>query len=111
MDPETPGTDLLPDLAAGTLGGSGFDVPLGPGVYSYVIQQTGPQHTGYELDFVLRLLCIADFNTDGDVNTLDVLAFLNAWNAGEAAADVNLDGEVNTLDVLFFLNEWNNGCP
>jgi outer membrane protein assembly factor BamB len=26
--------------------------------------------------------CTADFNTDGQVNTLDVLAFLNAWSAG-----------------------------
>lgn len=26
--------------------------------------------------------CEGDFNGDGEVNTLDVLAFLNAWNAG-----------------------------
>ena len=54
--------------------------------------------------------CIADFNGDGDVNTLDVLAFLNAWNAGEGSADINGDGTVNTLDVLAFLNLWNAGC-
>ena len=54
--------------------------------------------------------CAADFNGDGDVNTLDVLAFLNAWTAGDAAADFNGDGDVNTLDVLAFLNAWNAGC-
>ncbi|MBN4052583.1 hypothetical protein JYT82_00560 [bacterium AH-315-K20] len=55
--------------------------------------------------------CIADFNSDGSVNTLDVLAFLNAWTAGDMTADINGDGDVNTLDVLAFLNAWNAGCP
>jgi len=54
--------------------------------------------------------CPADFNDDGDLNTLDVLAFLNAWNADEPAADFNNDGTVDTLDVLAFLNAWNGGC-
>lgn len=54
--------------------------------------------------------CPADFNGDGDLNTLDVLAFLNAWNADDPRADFNGDGEINTLDVLAFLNAWNAGC-
>ena len=58
----------------------------------------------------LDLACVADFNGDGAVNTLDVLAFLNAWNAGDISADVNGDGDINTLDVLAFLNLWAAGC-
>ncbi|MCC7387471.1 MAG: hypothetical protein IT431_01755 [Phycisphaerales bacterium] len=54
--------------------------------------------------------CVADFNDDGAVNTLDVLAFLNAWVSGDGSADINGDGDVNTLDVLAFLNLWNAGC-
>ena len=54
--------------------------------------------------------CGADFNNDGSVNTLDVLAFLNAWSAGDSSADINGDGSVNTLDVLAFLNLWSAGC-
>lgn len=54
--------------------------------------------------------CIADFNHDGTVNTQDVLAFLNAWNAGDPEADINEDGTVNTQDVLAFLNLWTAGC-
>ena len=54
--------------------------------------------------------CRADFNLDGSANTLDVLAFLNAWTAGDPRADFNLDGTVNTLDVLAFLNAWTAGC-
>jgi|GEM_PF-3493144 len=54
--------------------------------------------------------CDADFNGDDTVNTLDVLAFLNAWTAGESTADFNDDGSINTLDVLAFLNAWTAGC-
>lgn len=53
----------------------------------------------------------ADFNDDGNINTQDVLAFLNAWAGGEPAADCDGDGVVNTLDVLCFLNAWSAGCP
>lgn len=54
--------------------------------------------------------CLADFNDDTTVNTQDVLAFLNAWNAGESSADINADQTVNTQDVLAFLNLWTAGC-
>ncbi|MFG0241511.1 MAG: GC-type dockerin domain-anchored protein [Phycisphaerales bacterium JB054] len=62
-----------------------------------------------KLEFCLNS-CPADFNGDGDVNTLDVLAFLNAWSDGDPEADINEDGTVNTLDVLAFLNLWGAGC-
>jgi len=54
--------------------------------------------------------CAADFNGDGDVNTLDVLAFLNAWTGHDPRGDFNGDGTFNTLDVLAFLNAWTAGC-
>ena len=54
--------------------------------------------------------CVADFNHDGTVNTQDVLAFLNAWSAGDPGADINGDGNINTLDVTAFLNAWTGGC-
>lgn len=54
--------------------------------------------------------CAADFNGDGTVNTLDFLAYLNVYNAGDASADLNGDGVVNTLDFLAFLNLFNEGC-
>jgi glucose/arabinose dehydrogenase len=54
--------------------------------------------------------CPGDFNGDGVVDTRDVIAFLNAWAAGDASADFNGDGEVDTRDVLAFLNAWTAGC-
>ena len=55
-------------------------------------------------------VCPGDFDCSGAVNTLDVLAFLNAWSAGGDEGDFNADGTVNTLDVLQFLNAWSGGC-
>jgi hypothetical protein len=54
--------------------------------------------------------CPADFNGDGVVNTIDVLAFLNAWTAHDPRADFNGDGTIDTRDVLAFLNAWSAGC-
>ncbi len=69
-------------------------------------------HFPHDLVFTLlgTVACGADFNADGSVNTLDVLAFLNAWSAGDSTADFNHDGAINTLDVLAFLNAWSAGC-
>lgn len=47
------GSDLLPGLGTGGFGEIGFVGPLGPGTYSYVIQQTGPELNRYVLDFVV----------------------------------------------------------
>lgn len=54
--------------------------------------------------------CKADFNGDGEVNSLDVVDFLNAWNAQDSSGDFNQDGAISVLDVLEFLNAWNAGC-
>jgi len=50
---------LFPDAAANVLdrlglalqGGVGFGAPLGPGDYTFNVQQTGPELTGYSLSF------------------------------------------------------------
>lgn len=54
--------------------------------------------------------CAADFNGDGVVDTRDVLAFLNAWNAQDASSDCDGNGVIDTRDVLCYLNLWNAGC-
>ncbi|MBC6953865.1 MAG: hypothetical protein DWB46_06725 [Leptolyngbya sp.] len=62
-------------------------------------------------DALAASFCPADFNQDGSVNTLDLLAFLNAWTANDPNGDFNGDGTWNTLDVLAFLNAYNAPCP
>lgn len=61
-------------------------------------------------DAIAAAECPGDFNGDGDVNTVDVLAFLNAWNAGDGSADINGDGVIDTRDVVAFLNLWSADC-
>ncbi len=70
------------------------------------------QAAGWALDFVSSCGagCPADFNGDTVVNTLDFVAFLNAFVAGDAAADFNGDTAVNTLDFVAFLNAFVAGC-
>jgi hypothetical protein len=63
------------------------------------------------LDDLFPPECAADINFDGAVDTLDFLAFLNAWTAREPLADWNDDGAIDTLDFLAYLNAWVAGCP
>lgn len=53
LDLQPAGTNILADLAGAPFGGTGFTTPLGPGSYTYLVQQTGSEHTGYTLDFVV----------------------------------------------------------
>ena len=54
--------------------------------------------------------CLADINMDGELNFLDVSAFLALFADGELAADLTNDGQLNFLDVSAYLNEFAN-CP
>jgi hypothetical protein len=53
LDAQPTVVDLLPILAGAPLAGTGFDVPLGPGTYTYHVQQTSPEATAYSLEFVV----------------------------------------------------------
>ncbi|HZW10756.1 MAG TPA: GC-type dockerin domain-anchored protein, partial [Phycisphaerales bacterium] len=83
------------------------------GCVAYVTTHFAGSGNDYGYLYAIRAqecACAADFNGDGEVNTLDVLAFLNAWNAQDDRADFNGDGTIDTRDVLEFLNSWNSGC-
>ncbi|HZW08559.1 MAG TPA: FG-GAP-like repeat-containing protein [Phycisphaerales bacterium] len=62
--------------------------------------------------------CAGDFNGDGATDTIDFIAFLNAWaqqrdqdcSSGGCSADFNGDGDVDTLDFIAYLNAWVQGC-
>ena len=55
--------------------------------------------------------CQADFTGEGDLNFLDVSAFLSAFGNQEAEADFEQDGNFNFLDVSAFLAAFGAGCP
>ncbi|MDY7108970.1 MAG: S8 family serine peptidase [Planctomycetota bacterium] len=50
--------------------------------------------------------CPGDLDGDGDVDTADLLALLQAWGDAGGPADLNDDGIVNTADLLLLLEGW-----
>ncbi|HZW11496.1 MAG TPA: GC-type dockerin domain-anchored protein [Phycisphaerales bacterium] len=62
--------------------------------------------------------CPADFNADSEVDSRDVIAFLDAWvaertqdcSSGGCATDLDDNGVVDSRDVVAFLNAWAAGC-
>lgn len=54
--------------------------------------------------------CIGDWDSNGAVDTKDVLGYLNEWAAQAPSADINFSGNIDTLDLLVFLNAWVAGC-
>lgn len=49
-----PTDNMLTALSEAAQGGTGFDTPLPSGDYTFNIQQTGPQESGYTLNFVIE---------------------------------------------------------
>ena len=60
-----------------------------------------------EVDEIIK----GDVNMDGEVDFLDIPAFIMALTAGEgpAEADCNCDGEINFLDIPVFINKLTGG--
>jgi hypothetical protein len=55
--------------------------------------------------------CPADLTNDGNLNFLDVSAFLAAFGAQDPIADFEPDGSFNFLDVSAYLAAFGMGCP
>jgi FG-GAP repeat len=55
--------------------------------------------------------CRVDLNGDGNLNFLDVSAFLTMFGASDSVADFVDDGQFNFLDVSEFLSAFSHGCP
>jgi len=56
-------------------------------------------------------LCPTDFNADGELDTLDFVAYQQAFLAGEPAADLNGDGALDVFDFVAFHELFLKGCP
>lgn len=56
--------------------------------------------------------CVADWNTDQQVNFFDVLGYIASFNTQDPAADLAAPaGVFNFFDFTAFLAEFNAGCP
>ena len=63
------------------------------------------------IDEAPDLSCPADLTGEGDLNFLDVSAFLSAFGNQDPTADFEADGNFNFLDVSAFLAAFGSGCP
>ena len=91
--------------------GSGWNSIIGDGNYRVEIDaDLDGDNDSADYDIVYDILQPADVNDDGSVNTQDVVAYLNLFNAQDPEADINGDGVVNSIDYILFLNLWNNPC-
>ncbi len=73
LDPDPAGTDYLAILGTAPQTGAGFTPPLGPGDYTWLTQQTGPELTAYSFEFVVEALAEDIAGTTTDVTTLRVI--------------------------------------
>ncbi len=60
---------------------------------------------------IQSLVCPADLTGEGDLNFLDVSAFLTAFGNQDSIADFEEDGSFNFLDVSAYLASFGKGCP
>jgi hypothetical protein len=80
------------------------------------VERVGPNAAALRVqvnanEVVVTVGCAADYDQDGQVNILDVIAFIAVWGALEPGADYNGDSSINILDVVAFVGDWQNGCP
>jgi hypothetical protein len=60
--------------------------------------------------YIAPVFCLSDFTRDGAVDGDDVIAYLEAWDAGNLSADLNGDDSVDGDDVIAFFAAWDAGC-
>ncbi len=53
----------------------------------------------------------ADLNSDGELDFVDISAFLQGFNTLDPIADFNNDGEHDFVDISLFLTEYTTDCP
>ncbi len=70
----------------------------------------GPR-SGSVYVFSLGSSCAPDLTGEGDLNFLDVSAFLSAFGMQDPIADFASDGNFNFFDVSEFLAQFSAGCP
>lgn len=67
--------------------------------------------TGSAYLFHLELPCLADLNSDGELDFFDVSVFLMMFGAMDPSVDFNQDMQFDFFDVSLFLQAFLAGCP
>lgn len=101
------GQDLLDNLGVPKQGSLGFTPPLGPGVYTMLVQDTGAAvRYQFRLNLTLNLKPVGDFNGDFFVRGND----LTKWRADygvNSGSDADGDGDSDGHDMLIWQRNLN----
>ena len=54
--------------------------------------------------------CIADMDSSGDLNFLDIVIFLDLFMENDLSVDFSGDSIIDYFDILLFVNEFVTGC-
>lgn len=76
-----------------------------------IINPSAPDKNDDGIPDACEEACLPDLTGEGDLNFLDVSAFLAAFGNQDPAADFTGEGSFNFLDVSAFLSAFAKGCP
>ncbi len=77
-------------------------------------RNSGTDNDSYfdDLFLIVRVQsCPGDFDGDGDTDSSDFFAFLDAFVAGDSAADIDGDGTIDADDFFAYLDLFVQDCP
>lgn len=108
-------TFAVSGVTPGRLVGNYKSPTLGLPLYSQPLYFAGIPFTdggwrhGFETYMITNDPCVADINSDGGIDGMDVNDFFVAWENGALNADVNVDGGIDGTDVSDFIDAWIQG--
>lgn len=80
----------------------------------YVLMRAVRSPHGYflqEINIDGACVCPVDLSGDGMLDYFDIAAFMLAFLERDPVADINTDGSIDVLDVMSYLQRFNAGCP
>lgn len=110
--PDGAGWDELVAAYNGSGGGVGIDIgSAGLSEVGFVrITAADGQSPDIDALAVVRSLCVADVDGNGEVDVFDFLAFQSLFATGDGRADFDENGLLDIFDYLTFTNLFVDGC-
>lgn len=112
FDPDSTGWDDLVTAYNGSGGGVGIDIgSVGLFEVNFVrITASDGQSPDIDALAVVRSLCEADLDGNGQVEVFDFLEFQSLFATGDGRADIDENGSLDIFDYLTFANLFLDGC-
>ncbi len=85
------------------------------GFWQLLISDHSAYDTGVVIQACLSIettaVCVADLNEDGELDFIDISAFVSAFGSADPIADLNNDGQHDFIDISSFVAAFTAGCP